>query len=196
MRPIWRTRLFGLLRASKVLSASSKRPKLAFDDGFASLKDICIVPTKWLKKWFLRPDILPPQLVYSDEGKILPRAGDTTFHLKPFMCRHNHISPTNSLESIRAISPHQLELAFECAQFADRPSIVSKQRIKGSSYLSPEALDILSPCIQCIRHRVTDNRFTEECEIIAKEMREWKKISGDSTYPLLKSVYDDDRVSW
>ncbi|VDL19587.1 unnamed protein product [Hymenolepis diminuta] len=189
MRPIWRTRLFGLLRASNALSSSPKRPKLTFDDGFASLKDICIVPTKWLKKWFLSPDALPPQLIYSDEGKILPRAGDTTFQLKPFLCRHNRISPTNSLESIRAISLHQLELAFECTKFSDCPSIVSK----GPSYLSPEALDILSPCIQCIRHRVTDNRFTEECEAIAKEMREWKKISGDGTYPLVKSVYDSVR---
>nr|CDS33641.1 Ubiquitin carboxyl terminal hydrolase 48 [Hymenolepis microstoma] len=190
IRPIWRTRLFDLLQAS----TSPKRLKLAPNDNFASLSDICIVPTKWLKTWFLNPDTLPPQLIYSNGGKIFPLAGDATFQLKPFLCRHNHISPTNSLESIRAISPHQLELALRCSKsgtYLDVP----KEPIKGFSHLSREALDILSPCVQCIRHRVTDNRFTEVCDKIAKEMRDWKKISKDGTYPFDGSVCDSSTTS-
>ncbi|VDO10115.1 unnamed protein product [Rodentolepis nana] len=178
MRPAWRMRLFDLLRAS----ISPKRPKWSSDDSFASFSDICLVPTRWLKKWFNNPDILPPQLLDSNGGKILPLAGDATFELKPFLCRHNHISPTSSLESIRAISPHQLDVALQCAK-SRTYSDVPKESTKGPSCLSREALDLLSPCVQCIRHRVTDNRFTEVCDTITKEMRNWKKVSKDGTYP-------------
>ncbi|KAM7536962.1 hypothetical protein Aperf_G00000059965 [Anoplocephala perfoliata] len=196
LRPDLRKSLLSHLRATKSPKVlPPKRLKsVSFGDSFDSDDDICLVPTRWLKKWIANPDSLPPQLTSSsiDEGKIFAIAGNTTFNLKPFLCRHNRISPTNSLESIRAVSRCGLEAAFDLSIDYEACSVVYKETTD-SCFLNSESGDILSPCAKCVRQRVMDNRFNEECEIISKEMREWKRISKECTYPLDKSVYDNVR---
>lgn len=189
MRPQMREMLFEYLQTNGDCDHSTpKRQRLTMPDSDYFLDEsICIVPTKWLKDWFECPEKRPAQLVYADGGKIFNKPGAGTFDLQPFLCAHRRISPQNAYDSIRAISNRKLADANLLHQLGSSREGNGKDSVP---VLAPDAKYVLSPCLVCVKRRLVDKKFQEACDLVANEMRRWKRVFGDSTYPLDAGLFD------